>query len=83
MDAAEADLATTREKLEALTGRYKSATTELRHTQTELAGAKQRIAKLALAVDEERRTSEELRVSLVGAAEDLERAEQLGRELAE
>ena len=82
-DAAESDLATTREKLEALTGRYKSATTELRHTQTELTGAKQRIAKLALAVDEERRTSEELRVSLVGAGEDLERAEQLGRELAE
>ena len=82
-DAAESELATTREKLEALTGRYKSATTELRHTQTELTGAKQRIAKLALAVDEERRTSEELRVSLVGAGEDLERAEQLGRELAE
>ena len=55
-DRAEASLAETAQKLVVMTERFETAASELQHTQTELTGAKQRIAKLAMALDEERRT---------------------------
>jgi chromosome segregation ATPase len=82
-ETAEASLAERDEQLAVMTSQYEEKCSLLERTEAELATTKQRLARMMLALDEERRTTSELRVTNRSSEERAERAEKLCRELAD
>lgn len=81
-ELAESSLAERDEQLAVMTQRYDATAAELQVTSAELDLTKKRLAKMIMALDEERRTASELRVTNRSTEERAERAEKLSRGLA-